>query len=98
MLRLTAQAPYDPTLQERLTKFDEVLSEQLRGILAAGVDAGEFDDTIEPAHDAEYITTTITGAHTRAIAINQSSAQLYATMTRYIERHLLADEQPEVAQ
>ncbi|GAB7011105.1 TetR/AcrR family transcriptional regulator [Halorubrum trueperi] len=98
MLELKAQAPYDPTLQERLTEFDEVLSEQLRAILAAGVDAGGFDDTIEPTHDAEYLTTTITGAHTRDIAINQSSEQLYVTMTRHIERHLLADEQPEVAQ
>lgn len=76
MLELKAQAPYNPTLQERLTQFDE---------------------HIEPARDAEYLTTTITGAHTRHIAINQSSDRLYATMTRYIERHLLTDKQPVVA-
>jgi TetR/AcrR family transcriptional repressor of nem operon len=98
MLELTAQAPYNSTLQERLTDFDEFLIEQLREILAAGVDTGEFDDNINPVHDAEYLATTITGAHTRHVAINHSSDQLYDTMTRYIKRHLLADEQPEVAQ
>jgi AcrR family transcriptional regulator len=96
MLELKAQAPYDPALQERLTDFDEFLFDQLREILAAGVTAGEFDDHIEPARDAECLTTTITGAHTRHVTINQPSDQLYDTMTRYIERHLLADEQPEV--
>jgi TetR/AcrR family transcriptional repressor of nem operon len=96
MLELEAQAPYNSTIQERLTDFDEFLIERLRKILAAGVDNGEFDDDIEPSRDAEYLATTITGAHTRHVAINQSSDQLYDTITRYIERHLLADEQPEV--
>jgi TetR/AcrR family transcriptional repressor of nem operon len=96
MLELKAQAPYNSTLQERLTDFDEFLIEQLREILAAGMDDGEFDDDIEPARDAEFLATTITGAQTRHVTINQSSDQLYDTMTRYIERHLLADEQPEV--
>ena len=98
MLELQAQAPYNSTLQERLTDFDEFLIDQLQEILAAGVDNGGFDDDIEPARDAEYVATTITGAQTRHIAINHSSDQLYETMTRYIERHLLADEKPEGGQ
>jgi len=44
----------------------------------------------------ETVEHSPSGAHTRHITINQSSVQLYDTMTRYIERHLLADEQPEV--
>jgi len=96
MLELKAQAPYNSTLQERLTGFDEYLIEQLREILAAGMDEGEFDDDIEPARDVEFLATTITGAQTRHVTINQPSDQLYDTMTRYMERHLLADEQPEV--
>jgi TetR/AcrR family transcriptional repressor of nem operon len=96
MLELKAQAPYNSTLQERLTGFDEYLIEQLREILAAGMGEGEFDDDIEPARDAEFLATTITGAQTRHVTINQPSDQIYDTMTRYIERHLLADEQPEV--
>lgn len=70
--------------------------EQLQEILAVGVDNGGFDDDIKPARDAEFLATTITGAQTRHVTINQSSDQLYDTMSRYIERHLLADEQPEV--
>jgi len=50
----------------------------------------------EPSRDAEYLATTITGAQTRHVAINHSSDQLYDTMTRYIERDLLADEQPVI--
>ena len=98
MLELKAQAPYNPALQERLTKFDEFLFEQFREVLAKGVTTGQFDETIDPPRAAEYLTTVITGAHTRHIAINQSSDWLYDTMTRYIERHLLADEYTEVAQ
>jgi len=98
MLELTAQAPYNPTLQERLTEFDAFLFDQLREILAAGVNTGDFDDSVEPVRDAEFLTTTIVGAHTRHVAINQSSDRLYATMTRHIERRLLGDHRPEVAQ
>ncbi|AGB31678.1 TetR family transcriptional regulator [Natrinema pellirubrum DSM 15624] len=98
MLELTAQAPYNSTLQKRITDFDEFLFEQLRAILAAGVDTGEFDDSITPADDAEYLATTIIGAHTRHVAIDHSSDQLYNMMTIYIEQQLLADKQPEVAQ
>lgn len=98
LLELEAQAPYNPDIQERLTKFDEFLFEQLRTILEAGVTTGEFDETVEPTRDAEFLTATIVGAHTRHVSINQSSDQLYETMTRHIQRHLLADEHTEVAQ
>ena len=96
MLELKPQAPYSSTLQERSTGFDEYLIEQLRKILAAGMDEGEFDDDIEPARDAAFLATTITGAQTRHITINQPSGQLYDTRTRHIRRHLLAGGQPEV--
>ncbi|GAB7010734.1 hypothetical protein JCM31271_26770 [Halorubrum trueperi] len=86
------------TPQERLTKFDEFLLDQLRERFVIGVDTGEFDGSIEPIHDADIPTTTITGAHTRHIAINQSSDRLSNTMTRCTERHPLIDDQQEVAQ
>jgi len=98
ILELTSQAPYNSALQDRLSDFDEFLIERLRGILVAGVDAGQFDDAIEPTHDAEYLATTITGAHIRHVAIDRSSDNLYGTMTNYVERHLLTDTHPEVAQ
>lgn len=98
LLELEAQAPYNPDIQEQLTRFGEFLFEQLRTILEAGVTTGEFDETVEPTRDAELLTATIVGAHTRHVSINQSSDQLYETMTRHIQRHLLADEHTEVAQ
>jgi hypothetical protein len=98
MLELKAQAPYNPALQERLAKFDEFLFERFREILARGVATGQFIETIDTPRAAEYPTTAITRAHTRHIAVNQSSDPLYDTMTRYIERQLLAAEHTEVAQ
>jgi len=98
MLELTAQAPYNPRLQARLAEFDEFLFDQLQSVLSAGVKSGQFDERIEPARDAEFITTAIIGAHTRHVAINRPPDRLCATMTGYIERHLLADQRPEVAQ
>lgn len=98
MLEIKAQAPYNPVLQERLIEFDEYLFDQLRTILEAGVTSGDFEETVEPARDAEFLITTITGAHTRHVAIDHASDRLYTTMTRYIQRHLLTDEHTEVAQ
>ncbi|AGB31623.1 TetR family transcriptional regulator [Natrinema pellirubrum DSM 15624] len=98
MLELKAQAPYNPPLRERLIEFDEFLFEQLREILSAGVHAGEFDGSVDPARHAEFLTTAITGAQTRHVVIDHSSARLYGTMTGYLERQLLADENSEVAQ
>ncbi|SFS97468.1 TetR/AcrR family transcriptional regulator [Halostagnicola kamekurae] len=98
MLEIKAQAPYKPALQERLTEFDEYLFERLRAILEAGRSTGDFDDTVEPARDAEFLTTTITGAHTRHVAIDHASDRIYTTMRTYIQRHLLTDEHTEAAQ
>jgi len=47
----------------------------------------------EPA--TEILEATISCAHTRHVAINQSSNRLDITVPSYSERHLLADEQLE---
>jgi len=97
LLEVTAQAPYNDAIQTRLSQFDAVLFERLRDIIAAGVEIGELNATVEPAVAAEFLVTAITGAHTRRVAVDHSSGQLYETILQYIERHLIADELSEVA-
>ncbi|MFC4245414.1 TetR/AcrR family transcriptional regulator [Natribaculum luteum] len=95
MLEVKAQAPYDDAIQTRLTRFDEFLFERIQDIIAAGVEAGEFDDDVDPAAVSDFLVTTITGAHTRRVAVDYSTARLSETITRYAEDHLIADEPTE---
>jgi TetR/AcrR family transcriptional repressor of nem operon len=97
LLAVRAQAPYDDAVQTRLSNFDAVRYERLRDIIAAGVESGEFDATVEPAVAAEFLVTAVTGAHTRRVAVKRSSETLYETITWYVDRQLLADEVPEAA-
>ncbi|MGQ4557037.1 TetR family transcriptional regulator [Halobellus sp. GM3] len=95
LLGVTAQAPYDDTIRTRLATFDEMLLERMREIIAAGVETGEFTATIEPAAAAEFLVTALTGAHTRRVAAGHSTETRSEAVTRYAERHLLADELSE---
>jgi len=97
LLELKAQAPYNSVLQEHLTEFDEFLSEQLQEILAAGINSGEFEETIDPVSVAELLTTTICGAQTCHVVTNHSTDRIYTTMSRYIERQLLDNDHTQIA-
>jgi AcrR family transcriptional regulator len=96
LLELRAQAPYNDAIQTRLSEFDAVLFERLRGIIATGVEMGEFTATVEPAVAAEFLVTVITGAQTRRVATEESAEQLDEVLTRYVESYLLPAELSEV--
>jgi AcrR family transcriptional regulator len=98
LLEAKAQAPYNETIQMRLSNFEKILFERLRDIIAAGVESGEFNRTVEPAVAAEFLVTVITGAHTRGVAVDRSPEEMYKTITRYTENNLLAPELSEGAQ
>ena len=91
MLEVMAQAPYDDAIREGLAEFDTLLFERFQEILEAGIETGTFDERVDPAAAAEFLTATITGSHTREIATGTPSDRLYATVTQYTERHLLAE-------
>lgn len=95
LLEAKAQAPYNDAIQTRLATFDETLYERIRNIIEAGIEMGEFDTKTEPAVVAEFLVTTITGAHTRSVAVCRSSEKLYETITQYVERHLIKDNHSE---
>jgi|AntDeeMetagen681_2_1112603.scaffolds.fasta_scaffold00530_9 AcrR family transcriptional regulator len=89
MLEVTAQAPYDDKIRDRLVEFGDYLFERLREIISAGVNAGEFNESVAPERIAEILTAIITGSHTRQVAINHSTDRLYETITTNVETQLL---------
>ncbi|WP_436907746.1 TetR/AcrR family transcriptional regulator [Halosimplex marinum] len=91
MLAANAQASGDEAVRARLERFDEALYERVRSIVADGVEAGEFDDAVEPAVAAEFLVTAIAGAHARRAAVDRPADRLAETTARSAERHLTAD-------
>lgn len=91
ILEITAQAPYNDAFRRQLARFDVVLFDKLREIIAAGVETGEFDRRVDPVVAAEFLVTTIAGAHTRHVATDRSIDRFSETITRYAETHLFAD-------
>ncbi|MFB6132366.1 MAG: TetR/AcrR family transcriptional regulator [Halanaeroarchaeum sp.] len=97
MLEVKAQAPYAPAIRERLERFDEYLLDHVTETVEAGVEAGEFDESVEPGDAAEFLVTAITGAHTRRVTVDRSTEELANLLQGYIERTLLVDEKSEDA-
>lgn len=95
LLEIRAQAPYDATIQAKLVEFDAYLSDRFEAIIEAGIQARKFDDDVDPSTAADFLTTTINGAHTRQVAVNHPPDHLHDTMTRYIQTYLLVDEPAE---
>lgn len=96
MLEVRAQAPYDDTIRTKVAEFDTALFERLRDIIAAGIEAGEFDERVDPVLAAEFLTTTIKGAHTRQVAVDRSLDRLYEAVVKYVDVYLTDDRVPEV--
>ncbi|QPV61641.1 TetR/AcrR family transcriptional regulator [Halosimplex litoreum] len=97
MLAVNAQAPCDDAIRARLERFDEYLLDRVAAIVADGVATGEFADDVDPTVAAEFLVTAVAGAHARRAAVDRSPDRIVETMTRYAERHLVADGPAEVS-
>lgn len=93
MLEVSAQAPYDESIQSELERFDDLLFEHFREIIADGIQSGDFDERVDPGLAAEFLVTTISGAQTRRVSVDRSTGRLVETITRYAEL-LLLDRRP----
>lgn len=96
MLEVSAQAPYDDGIRTRLATFDELLYEELRTIIANGIDEGAFDERIDPDLIAEFLTAAINGAHTRHVAASASMDRVAEAVERYVETRLVVTGASEV--
>ncbi|MCG1003331.1 MULTISPECIES: TetR/AcrR family transcriptional regulator [Halobacterium] len=90
MLEIKAQAPYEEDFRERLTKFDRYLADRIRDVVEAGVEAGEFRD-VDPETTAEFLVTTIKGAHTRRVSVDHPLDRIRETLVEYVETRLVDD-------
>ncbi|MCD2205198.1 TetR/AcrR family transcriptional regulator [Halobacterium sp. KA-6] len=95
ILEIKAQAPYDESVQEQLIEFDAYLSDRLQAVIEAGIQTGEFNDDIDPSTAADFLTTTIKGAHTRQVTVNHPPEHLTVSMANYIQTYLLDDDPTE---
>lgn len=95
MLEVRAQAPYDDAIRTRLEKFDRFLYDELRSIIANGVDEDMFDEHVDPELTTEFLTAAISGAHTRHVAVDYPMDRLHEAARRYVDTQLV-DETPEV--
>ncbi|MFC4990446.1 TetR/AcrR family transcriptional regulator [Saliphagus infecundisoli] len=96
MLEVRAQAPYNEDIQEMLSAFDEALISSLREMIADGIDAGEFDNSVDPDLAADLLTTTIKGAHTRHIAVQHPLDHSYRAASTYVDTYLLGENPSKV--
>ncbi|MFC3956801.1 TetR/AcrR family transcriptional regulator [Halovivax cerinus] len=96
MLEVRAQAPYDEAIQETLSTFDEALVSRLRETIADGVEAGEFDEHVDPDLAADLLTTAIKGAHTRRVAVRHPLDRSYEAARTYVETYLVREDASEV--
>ncbi|GAA0285620.1 TetR/AcrR family transcriptional regulator [Halobacterium noricense] len=91
MLEIKAQAPYDGGFRKRLTDFDQYLTDRIETVVEAGVEAGEFRADVDPETTAEFLVTTIKGAHTRRVSVNHPLDRIRETLAEYVETRLVAD-------
>ncbi|WP_459193242.1 TetR/AcrR family transcriptional regulator [Halosimplex sp. J119] len=97
MLEVNAQAPSDEAIRSQLAAFDQALFERFREVLSAGVEAGAFDERVDPDAGAELLVTVVTGAHARNAAFDRAPERVHESVTRYAEAYLVADGSTEVA-
>ena len=93
VLEIKAQAPYEPAYRETLAAFDDYVEDRVEAIVAEGVDAGRFEEDVEPAEVASFVVTLINGAHTRSVATDHPVAASRRALTEYVEGILAADEE-----
>jgi len=88
VLSVTARAPHDDAMRERVAAFDRQLFETLRDVVAAGVDAGEFDDDVDPDAAAERLATAIKGAQLRRFGADRSTERCRDAIDGLVEAQL----------
>jgi TetR/AcrR family transcriptional repressor of nem operon len=87
ILEIKAQAPYDDAYRERLRRVDERFHDAVRDTIADGVDAGVFRD-VDPAVEATFLTSAISGAHTRKAALDLDVESVADSLDAYVDDRL----------
>ncbi|MFB6142344.1 MAG: TetR/AcrR family transcriptional regulator [Halorientalis sp.] len=94
LLELTAQAPYDEEVRERLAAFDAFLLEQARAIIADGVAEGSLRD-VDPEETARFLVTALDGARLERVSVGRDAEATGRAVRSYVRTHLVADDDAE---
>ncbi|WP_129115259.1 TetR/AcrR family transcriptional regulator [Halegenticoccus tardaugens] len=89
ILEIKAQGPYDDDYRERLVKFDRLLEERLRSLVADGVERGAFREDVDPEDVADFFVTAINGAQTRHVSVGHPIERTRRHLESYVDAHLL---------
>ncbi len=58
-------APHDDAMRERLRRHERSIERVYAGLVAAGIEAGEFRSNLDPQACARWLTTIVDGLHVR---------------------------------
>jgi AcrR family transcriptional regulator len=87
LFEVKAQAPYDEAFRERLIRFDDYLRDEIRRVVAAGVEEGAFHDDADPSTTATLLLTLVGGAHARRVALGADDG-VRAAIDDVLDDHL----------
>jgi len=90
ILEIRAQAPYEGGFRDRLTRFEDHLVTELTAVIETGVEAGTFDEDVDPGDTAEFVVTVLTGASTQRVTVGRSVECSQRMLADYVETNLLA--------
>ncbi|MFB6092136.1 MAG: TetR/AcrR family transcriptional regulator [Haloquadratum sp.] len=94
LLEIKAQSPYDEAFRERLQRFDATFAARVRDHVARGVADGTFRADLDPDEVASVLTTFVTGAQTRHVAVGHSPEASAAAIETYIDEALRPGDDP----
>lgn len=96
ILEIKAQSPYNEAYREQLREFDRALRDRIAGLVADGLEAGEFRADVDPDETADFLVTVFNGAEARAAAADRSPEHTKRHVHEYIDDHLRADGSSDV--
>jgi len=91
LMEIKAQAPYRDGYREELRAIDDGFHEQVRGIVADGVAAGQFGDDVDPDEVATFVLTQVHGTWTRSVAVGADVAAMRERLVAYVAELLVED-------
>jgi AcrR family transcriptional regulator len=89
LFEVKAQAPYDDAFRGRLEQFDDYLTDEVRRVVAVGVDTGAFRTDADPAVTATTLVTLVNGAHSRRVSLGDDGGVREA-IRAYVDERLVA--------
>ncbi|MFD1635022.1 TetR/AcrR family transcriptional regulator [Haloplanus ruber] len=87
LFEVKAQAPHDEAFRERLSRFDDYLTDEVRSVVGDGVESGAFRADTDIETTATLLVTLLNGAHSRRVALGADDGVREA-IRAFVDDHL----------